>query len=532
MASLTKEAARRRTFAIISHPDAGKTTITEKLLLYSGAIHLAGSVRARKATRHAVSDWMEMEKQRGISISSSVLQFEHRGSALNLLDTPGHADFSEDTYRTLAAVDSAVMLIDHTKGVESRTQKLFDVCRMRKLPVVTFMNKLDRGGRDPLELIDEISSTLNLEVAPLNWPVGSGREFRGVVCLRTRDLTLFSGGDHGQREVETRTIPFADAVEELGESMHERVAEELDLIEMAGDGWSQEAFLRGEVSPIFWGSAMTNFGVEPLLEFLADHAAPPRGRVALEGKGQVDIHIDPGESRFSAFVFKIQANMNPRHRDRVAFLRVVSGRFERGMDAVVGRNGEKLRLAKPHTFMAQERAIVEEAWPGDIIGLYDPGKLHIGDTLSSGSILRFQGIPRFAPEHFCRVVLKDPMRRKQLDTGLRQLAHEGVIQLFYRPEVGQQDPWLGAVGQLQFEVLQARLLNEYNVKMVLEPLSYTVARWIGGEASGLEWLLARRDYRVVQTRTGGHVLLADSTWALDFALRNAPGLVLDDVEPL
>jgi peptide chain release factor 3 len=528
---LDHEAARRRTFAIISHPDAGKTTITEKLLLYSGAIHMAGSVRARKASRHAVSDWMQMEQERGISITSSVLQFDYHGAALNLLDTPGHADFSEDTYRTLAAVDSSVMLIDHTKGVESRTQKLFEVCRMRQLPIITFMNKLDRPGRDPLDLIDELSTILNLQVVPLNWPLGMGRDFKGVVDVFTREVHLFAGGRHGQDRVETRVISFEEAREELGDHLCDEVEEQLDLLDVAGDGWSIEGFLKGDISPVFWGSAMTNFGVEPLLDFLAEHAAHPATRAALTEKDE-RIIVAPEEEAFSAFVFKIQANMNPRHRDRVAFLRVVSGRFERGMDAVLGRTGRNLRLAKPHSFMAQERSIVEEAWPGDIVGLYDPGNLRIGDTLATGRTLRFEGIPRFAPEFFMRAVLKDPLRRKHLDSGLEQLAHEGVIQLFHRPDVGYQDAWLGAVGRLQFEVLQQRLLNEYNVKCVLEPLPYTVCRWIGGKPEALEWLKARRDYTVVHDRVERPVLLSESPWPLNYALKQQPGLVLHDVEPL
>lgn len=530
---LTSEAARRRTFAIISHPDAGKTTLTEKLLLYARAIHLAGSVRARKASRHAVSDWMKMEQDRGISITSSVLQFGFRGSALNLLDTPGHADFSEDTYRTLAAVDSAVMLIDHTKGVESRTRKLFEVCRMRMLPVVTYMNKLDRPGHDPLDLIDEVSTTLNLKVVPLNWPVGMGRDFKGVVDVRTREVTLFSGGKHGQEMVSVRTISFDEAREEIGGALMEEIEEQLDLLEIAGDQWSLEGFLKGEISPIFWGSAMTNFGVEPLLRFLADHAAQPAPRTAhTTGKVSKTLTVEPAEDRFTGFIFKIQANMNPRHRDRVAFMRVVSGRFTRGMDVRIGRSGEKLRLAKPHTFMAQERSIVEEAFPGDIVGLYDPGKLRIGDTLSGGSPLKFDGIPRFAPEHFSRMVLKDPLKRKALDAGLTQLSHEGVVQLFYRPELGRQDPYLGAVGVLQFEVLRERLRNEYSVKADLEPQPFRVARWVGGSESALAWLKKRRDYTLVEDRHGRPVLLAPSEWPLNYALRNAEGLELYDVEPL
>ena len=529
--NIATEAERRRTYAIISHPDAGKTTLTEKLLLYSGAIHLAGSVRARKASRHAVSDWMKMEQERGISISSSVLQFDYHGAALNLLDTPGHADFSEDTYRTLAAVDSALMLIDHTKGVESRTLKLFEVCRMRELPVVTFMNKLDRNGLDPLDLIDEVSKTLNLRVAPINWPIGMGKEFKGVVDVRTRLFTLYSGGKHGQVTLETQKVSAEGAAEILGDDTVARIQEELDLLEVAGDPWCHESFLRGELSPVFFGSAMTNFGVEPLLDFLAEFAAPPAPRTGRIQDGESRV-MTPSEEAFSAFVFKIQANMNPRHRDRVAFLRVVSGKFQRGMDATLGRSGKVLRLAKPHTFMAQERAIVDVAWPGDIVGLYDPGNLRIGDTLCADGVLKFEGIPRFAPEHFRRTVLRDPLKRKQLDTGIEQLSHEGVIQAFYRPEVGRQDPWLGAVGVLQFEVLAERLLNEYRVPMTFETLAYKVARWVGGDPEGLAWLKKRRDYVLVEDRNSQPVLLAESVWSLQYALDNAPGLELYDVEPL
>ncbi len=527
---VTSEAARRRTYAIISHPDAGKTTLTEKLLLYSGAIHMAGSVRARKTSRLAVSDWMKMEQERGISITSSVLQFDYRGSALNLLDTPGHADFSEDTYRTLAAVDSAVMLIDHTKGVESRTLKLFEVCRMRQLPIITFMNKLDRPGRDPLELVDELGDVLNLRVAPINWPIVRGQTFQGVVDLATKVVSLFSGGKHGMQKVEVETTDLAGARERFGDSVMDEVEEQLELLEIAGETFDLDAFYSGELTPVFWGSAMSNFGVDDILGFLAEHAAPPAAREAKDGDEAVT--VQPAEDKFSGFIFKIQANMNPRHRDRLAFMRVVSGHFERGMDVTVGRSGETLRLSKPHTFMAQERSIVEEAFPGDIVGLYDPGKLRIGDTLALGRRLRFAGIPRFAPEHFSRVVLEDPMKRKQLDQGLEQLAHEGVIQVFHRPDIGRQEPWLGAVGVLQFEVLKERLKNEYRVGIRMEALPYKIARWIETGEEGLDWLNKRREYRVVHDRNENPVLLAEASWAVDFAGRTAPGLKMHDIEPL
>ncbi len=528
MSDLAREAARRRTFAIISHPDAGKTTLTEKILLYGGAIHLAGSVKARKTSRHAVSDWMEMEKTRGISITSSVLQFDHLGRALNLLDTPGHADFSEDTYRTLSAVDSAVMLVDHAKGVESRTLRLFEVCRLRKLPVLTFMNKMDREGRDPLELLDDVTASLGgLQCTPVNWPIGMGRGFRGVVDVRTREVTLFtSEGKHGTEMATSRGGAWDDFKGELDPDLVEEVDEQLELIREVAEPWDLERFLAGDLTPVFWGSALTNFGIEPFLEFLTENAPAPRGR---EVDGTV---VEPADPRFSGFIFKIQANMNPRHRDRIAFMRVVSGKFVRGMDVKIGRSGDKLRLSKPHTFMAQERSIVEEAWPGDIVGLYDSGKIRLGDTLAAGGKLQYGGIPRFAPEHFARVRLEDPLKRKQLVEGLRQLSHEGAIQVFYRPELGPQDPWLGAVGMLQYEVLKERLRNEYSVVCELEMLSYRFARWIAGSEDGLKWLQKRRDYPVVEDRNGNPVVLAESQWPLDYALRQNEGLIFHDIEPL
>ncbi len=526
MSTQEAQAARRRTFAIISHPDAGKTTLTEKLLLYSGAIHLAGSVKARKASRHAVSDWMQMEQERGISITSSVLQFEHRGHALNLLDTPGHADFSEDTYRTLAAVDSAVMLIDHAKGVEARTLRLFEVCRMRQLPVITFMNKLDRYGRDPLDLLDDVSKALDLRVTPLNWPIGQGREFLGVVDVATRKVRLFDPEARQDQPVAFEELSFEQAKDRLSPTVFEKLEGDLDLLAEAGTPWDEAAYLRGDLSPVFFGSAMTNFGVEPLLEFLSDRAAPPGPRKTEGGE-----LMSPSDPRFSGFIFKIQANMNPRHRDRIAFLRVVSGRFFRGMDVVIGRSGETLRLSKPHSFLAQERSIVEEAWPGDVVGLYDPGKLRIGDTLGDLA-MRFTGIPRFAPEFFVQITIDDPMKRKSLDAGLEQLSHEGVIQLFFRPGAGRLDPFLGAVGQLQFEVLKERLKSEYRVPVSFLSTPYRFARWVRGKPEGLRWLQARRDYAVTEDRNGSPVLLTETKFSIDYALEHAPGLELHDIEPL
>jgi peptide chain release factor 3 len=524
---LADEVARRRTFAIISHPDAGKTTLTEKLLLYAGAVHVAGAVKSRKASRHAVSDWMEMEKEKGISITSSVLQFEANHCKLNLLDTPGHADFSEDTYRVLAAVDAAVMLIDVAKGVEPRTLKLFEVCRLRKLPVITFVNKVDRPGREPLDLMDEVGKTLKIRTVALNWPIGEGPTFTGVVDRRTKEAVLWDRAAAGTEiipEIRT-TLDDPRILERVGERVTEELRESLALLDAAGDQFSVDEYLAGEVTPFFFGSAMTNFGISVLLSALTELAPPPSARPVIEGQR------DPLDPEFSGFVFKIQANMNPRHRDRIAFMRVVSGRFERGMDVKVARTEGKLRLSKPHTFLAQERSIVDEAAPGDIVGLYDPGELRIGDTLYTGPKVEFRTIPRFAPEHFARVKLKDPTRRKQLTEGLTQLSQEGTIQLFFRLGLGPGDPYLGAVGLLQFEVLKVRLENEYSTKADLEPAPFTIARWVAGAPSGLEWLKKRPDYVMVEDRYGHPVVLAASPWSLNYALAEAPGLELLEISP-
>ena len=525
---LSDQVRRRRTFAIISHPDAGKTTLTEKLLLYAHAIHLAGSVKSRRASRHTISDWMKIEQERGISVTSSVLQFEHDGRALNLVDTPGHADFSEDTYRTLAAVDSAVMLMDHAKGVEPRTLKLFQACRMRQLPVVTFMNKLDRFGLHPLELVDQVTNTLGLKVAPLNWPLGMGPDFKGFFDLRTHEIVLYDQShSHGSEIVASKRIPWANADQIVDGPTLERVSEELEIIAEAGENYDHEAFLAGTVSPLFWGSAMSNFGVRELLQYLAEEAAPP-GQRDTEDENS----ISPIDDRFTAFVFKIQANMNPRHRDGIAFVRIVSGKFERGMEVKICSSGETLRLAKPHTFFGDERSLVDEAWPGDIVGIYNTGKLRVGDTISSNEIIKFANIPRFAPEHFGQLELDDPLKRKSLDTGLEQLAQEGVIQLFYLPGRGKQNPYLGAVGLLQFEVLKERLKNEYRVSARFKAAQFNRARWIRGPSAAREWLENTHGYLLVEDRNRQPVVLTDSDWSLDYALENAPELELFAIEPL
>jgi peptide chain release factor 3 len=469
-----------------------------------------------------------MEKEKGISITSSVLQFDHAGRRMNLLDTPGHADFSEDTYRTLAAVDSAVMLVDCAKGVEPRTLRLFEVCRLRKLPVMTFVNKMDRPGLDPIDLMDEVGKTLGIRTVPLNWPIGSGREFKGVYDRLSKEVWLFERVVGGVEHVPVERMPLDDprVRERVGEELFEELAEELELLDEAGDEWDIDAFLAGELTPFFFGSAMTNFGVQPFLEHLEAIAPSPRPRAAVLGERS------PYHEDFSGFIFKIQANMNPRHRDRIAFMRVVSGQFDRGMSVQVSRSGKTLKLSKPHSFMASERSIVEDAVPGDIVGLYDPGELRIGDTLFVGKDVRYAGIPRFAPELFARVILKDPTRRKHLQNGLRQLSQEGTVQLFLREGLGPADPYLGAVGMLQFEVLKERLLSEYRVKAVLEMAPFTVARWVTGGPEGLEWLKARRDYVLVEDRDGRPVVLSSSLWPLQYAEGEAPGLKLLDVSPL
>ncbi|MEQ1505707.1 MAG: peptide chain release factor 3 [Myxococcota bacterium] len=525
---LADEVRRRRTFAIISHPDAGKTTLTEKLLLYAGAVHVAGAVKSRKASRHALSDWMEMEKEKGISITSSVLQFDYGQYRMNLLDTPGHADFSEDTYRVLAAVDSAIMLIDAAKGVEPRTLKLFEVCRIRKLPVTTFVNKMDRPGRDPLDLLDDVGKTLAIRTVPLNWPIGQDAEFTGVFDRLARKAVLWERQASGTEVVPEVMFDLDDPglVERIGNRRFDDLRESVELLDAAGDPFSDADYLAGDVTPFYFGSAMTNFGVSQLLASLGTLAPPPTSRPATDGGH------GPDAPEFAGFVFKIQANMNPRHRDRIAFMRVVSGRFERGMDVKVARTEGKLRLSKPHTFLAQERSIVDEAFPGDIVGLYDPGELRIGDTLYTGPKVEFKGIPRFAPEYFARIRLKDPTRRKHLQEGLQQLSQEGTIQLFYRAGLGAADPYLGAVGLLQFEVLKVRLENEYNTRAELEPAPFTVARWVGGAPSGLEWLKKRPDYVLVEDRYGHPVVLSPSPWPLNYALAEAPGLELHEISPL
>jgi peptide chain release factor 3 len=516
---LDREVARRKTFAIISHPDAGKTTLTEKLLLYGQAIHLAGSVKARRAAKHAVSDWMEMEQERGISITSSVLQFPYHDYAINLLDTPGHADFSEDTYRTLSAADSAIMLLDCAKGIESQTEKLFKVCRMRQLPIFTFINKMDRYGKKPLELLDEIEETLGLETYPMNWPIGMGKNFQGVYDFQRQKVLLFGDDeDHGQSVVDIEETDLEDErIEQiLGPQRYEKFREEVELQEIAGDALDVEKVRAGALSPVFFGSALTNYGVEPFM----DHFIP----MAPSPEDIKDNPVDPKRQEFSGFVFKIQANMNPDHRDRIAFLRVTSGKYERGMHANLVREEREIKLAYPQQFMAEQREITDEAYAGDIVGLYDPGYFKIGDTLSNGEPVEARPIPRFSPEFFAEVEIQEALKRKKLKKGLDQLSEEGAIQVFKRPKHGMQNTVVGAVGILQFQVLKHRLKHEYNVEVNLRRLEYNYARWV--DADGFEpESFHKHDYTaVVEDKEGRPLILFRNDWALNYCKRQYPDM--------
>jgi peptide chain release factor 3 len=474
MSQIAEQTQRRRTFAIISHPDAGKTTLTEKLLLYGGAIQLAGTVKGRKAARHATSDWMELEKQRGISVTSSVMQFPYQDRIVNLLDTPGHADFSEDTYRTLTAVDSALMVIDSAKGVEERTVKLMEVCRMRATPIFTYINKLDREGREPVDLLDEIEKILNIACAPVTWPIGMGKRFKGVFHLYNDRVHLFSAQHGGKimagEVVEGLNNPKLDEL--LGEQAAELRAE-IELVQGASHRFDLEEYLAGKLTPVYFGSAINNFGITELLNDFVEYAPPPQPRDATIRT------VEPDETQFSGFVFKIQANMDPNHHDRIAFLRVCSGRYEKGMKVRQVRTGKDLKLNDALTFMAADREHVEEAYAGDIIGLHNHGTIRIGDTFSGGENLQFTGVPNFAPELFRRVVLKDPLRMKALQKGLLQLCEEGATQ-FFKPLIGN-DLILGAIGMLQFDVVAYRLQQEYSVECAYETVNVHTARWINCE---------------------------------------------------
>jgi len=485
---IAREVARRRTFAIISHPDAGKTTLTEKLLLFSGAIHIAGAVKARKRARHATSDWMEIERQRGISVASSVMQIEYRGCVINLLDTPGHQDFSEDTYRVLTAVDAALMVIDAGKGIEPQTLRLLKVCRARHTPILTFINKMDRDVRPALELIDEIESALGMAAAPFTWPIGMGREFMGVLNVRTEEVQRFGSSS-------------------LVENILEEARAEVELVRGAGHGFDREAYLSGKQTPVFFGSALNDFGVQEVLDALVDHAPPPGNRAAFERV------VRPTEAPFTGVVFKIQANMDPGHRDRIAFVRVCSGCFERGMRLVNCRSGKDVKTAAVVSFLSQRRDIVDEAYAGDIIGIPNRGTLRLGDTLTEGEPLQFRGLPFFAPEVFRRIEPTTSMKTKQLRAGLEQLGEEGAVQIF-QPLDGSP-AILGAVGQLQFEVVVYRLAHEYGAEVRLTPVSYYGARWVSGDAAELERLIAAYPHLVARDGAGVLAFLAPSKVELE-----------------
>ena len=477
--SFLSETRRRRTFAIISHPDAGKTTLTEKLLLFSGAIQIAGSVKARKASRHATSDWMEIEKQRGISVASSVMQMSYRDHVVNLLDTPGHKDFSEDTYRVLTAVDSALMVIDAANGVESQTRRLIEVCRQRDTPIITFVNKMDREVRDPLDILDEVERELKMPCCPITWPVGQGKSFGGIINLLTQSMTVFDSGTE-RRPEEFETIPLSDADRlraRFGQAFDDAI-DSMELAQGASAEWDHEAFLAGKLTPVFFGSGVNNFGVMEVLDAVIDMSPPPGPRQSslLVNKQPVEKTIQPEDPGFSGVVFKVQANMDANHRDRIAFVRMASGKYSPGMKLKVQRTGKELRPTSVVTFMSQRREAVEEAYAGDIVGFTTHGGVQLGDTLTDGTNLQFTGLPFFAPEMFMTVVLRNPLRTKQLQQGLMQLGEEGAIQVF-RPEAGG-NMLLGAVGQLQFEVVQHRLNAEYDCDIRLEGCQYTGARWI------------------------------------------------------
>ena len=520
MAAFADEIKRRRTFAIISHPDAGKTTLTEKFLLYGGAINLAGTVKGRKATKHAVSDWMEIEKERGIS----VLQFNYEGYCINILDTPGHQDFSEDTYRTLMAADSAVMVIDGSKGVEAQTIKLFKVCVMRHIPIFTFVNKMDREARDPFELMSEIEEVLGIHTCPINWPIGCGKNFKGVYDRQTKKITTFTAAMGGQKEVASRTfdVEGADVDSIIGQDYHAQLRDDIELLDGASDEFDQELVNRGELSPVFFGSALTNFGVETFLEHFLNMTSSPLPRKTLDGQ------VDPFDEKFSAFVFKIQANMNKAHRDRIAFMRICSGKFEAGMEVNHVQGGKKIRLTQPQQLMAESRKIIEEAYAGDIIGVFDPGIFSIGDTLCApGGKFQFEGIPTFAPEHFARVRQMDTMKRKQFIKGISQIAQEGAIQIFQEFNTGMEEIIVGVVGVLQFEVLTYRLENEYNVEVKLEQLPFEYIRWIEnpGEVD-VARIQGTSDMKRICDLKGNPLLLFINSWSVGMVEERNPGLRL------
>ena len=525
MSTLQEEISRRRTFAIISHPDAGKTTLTEKFLLYGGAIAQAGVVKGKKNSRAATSDWMEIEKQRGISVTSSVMQFQYEGFCINILDTPGHQDFSEDTYRTLMAADSAVMVIDGAKGVEPQTRKLFKVCAMRHIPIFTFVNKMDREARDPFDLLDELERELGIETYAMNWPIGSGKDFQGVYDREKSELLFFSGvsgkNKAGKHAVDLYSPEVAGLLD--SEEKHQQLIDDVELLS-AGRELDMEEVRRGQLSPVFFGSALTNFGIEPFLESFLKLTPPPLARVADCGT------IDPFSPDFSAFVFKIQANMNKAHRDRLAFMRICSGKFQRDAEYFHVQGNRKMRLSQPQQMMAAEREIVEEAYAGDVIGVFDPGIFSIGDTITvPGKKFFYSGIPTFAPEHFARVSAKDSMKRKQFVKGTEQIAQEGAIQIFKVPNSGMEEVIVGVVGTLQFDVFQYRMKNEYGVDLRMEGLPYEEIRLIDSYPGDLTDLNLGSDAELLEDYKGRNLLVFTSFWAIDFTCRRNPGLQVSEI---
>ena len=525
MTELETQISRRRTFAIISHPDAGKTTLTEKFLLYGGAIAQAGVVKGKKNSRAATSDWMEIEKQRGISVTSSVMQFQYNGFCINILDTPGHQDFSEDTYRTLMAADSAVMVIDGAKGVEPQTRKLFKVCAMRHIPIFTFINKMDREAKDPFDLLDELERELGIETYAMNWPIGSGKDFQGVYD-REKSQLLFFSGISGKNKAAKHEIDLYDpAVAQLldSEAKHQQLIDDVELLS-AGRELDIDEVKRGQLSPVFFGSALTNFGIEPFLESFLKMTPPPLPRVADCGE------IDTFSPDFSAFVFKIQANMNKAHRDRLAFMRICSGKFQRDAEYYHVQSGRKMRLSQPQQLMAAEREIVDEAYAGDVIGVFDPGIFSIGDTITvPGKKFKYSGIPVFAPEHFARVSAKDSMKRKQFVKGTEQIAQEGAIQIFKVPNSGMEEVIVGVVGTLQFDVFEYRMKNEYGVDLRMEGLPYEEIRLIDKYPGDLTDLNLGSDAELLEDYRGRNLLVFTSYWAIDFTCRRNPGLEVSEI---
>ena len=525
MGDIRKEIEKRRTFAIISHPDAGKTTLTEKFLLYGGAINLAGSVKGKATARHAVSDWMEIEKERGISVTSSVLQFNYDGFCINILDTPGHQDFSEDTYRTLMAADSAVMVIDASKGVEAQTRKLFKVCVMRHIPIFTFINKLDRDANDTFELLDDIEKELGIATCPVNWPIGSGKNFRGVYDRNTGKVTTYTDTQKGTKMGHATEVDVHDPeLEEfIGTENKEKLLEEIELLDGASAEFDQELVSKGELSPVFFGSALTNFGVEIFLKYFLEMTSSPLPRKADCGV------IDPMSEDFSEFVFKIKANMNKAHRDRIAFMRICSGKFDAGMEVYHVQGDRKQRLSQPQQMMASERQMISEAYAGDIIGVFDPGIFSIGDTICMpGKKFRYEGIPTFAPEHFERVRQLDTMKRKQFIKGISEIAQEGAIQIFQEYNTGMEEIIVGVVGVLQFDVLKYRLENEYKVDIRLEELPYEYIRWIENEDIDLNRLVGTSDMKKIKDLKGRPLLLFINSWSVGMVLDRNEGLVLSE----